>query len=267
LFSYLFPFITKIKFRGQLGKTKEPAIRAEHEIVFRREVSKKLTLWKKILKLDENKKAGNMKKILVILFILSAFTVPLFLGEHALTFKAIQTGLPPMDDYILWSLRVPRMLFAFVVGAGLALVGAVFQALLRNDLATPYTLGVSSGGALGAVLAIKLGLDFAFLGFSTISVFSMIGSLFTLGLIWFISARSRGFADFTLILSGVTISLTISALILFIHYLADFTETYRMIRWLMGSLEVSGWQSPLFLLGLLTAAFVYFYYHSEAFNI
>ncbi len=208
-----------------------------------------------------------MKKTIVILFILSAFTVPLFLGEHALSFKTILTGLPSMDSYILWNLRLPRMLFAFVVGAGLAIVGAVFQALLRNDLATPYTLGVSSGGALGAVLAIKLGLDLTLLGFSTISVFSMVGSLLTLGLIWLISVRHRGFADFTLILSGVTISLTISALILFIHYLADFTETYRMIRWLMGSLEVSGWQSPLFLLGLLTAAFVYFYYHSEAFNI
>ena len=208
-----------------------------------------------------------MKKTALLLFILSAFTLPLFLGEHALHVGMLKSGLNRMDAYILWNLRLPRMLFAFVVGAGLALVGAVFQALLRNDLATPYTLGVSSGGALGAVLAIKLGLDFTLLGFSTISVFSMLGSLLTLGLIWFISARHRGFTDFTLILSGVTISLTISALILFIHYLADFTETYRMIRWLMGSLEVSGWQSPLLLLSILLLVFLYFYAHSEAFNI
>jgi len=207
------------------------------------------------------------KKILLILLILPALIIPLFLGEHSVSPLDIWNGTSGMENYIIWNLRLPRMVFAFAVGGGLALVGAVFQALLRNDLATPYTLGVSSGGALGAVLAIKLGLDIQFFGFSMITIFSMSGSLLTLAFISYISGSRNGFSGFTLILSGVTLSLTFSALTLFIHYLADFTETYRMVRWLMGSLDVSGWQYPVLILILLAIAFVWFFLRADAFNI
>lgn len=198
-------------------------------------------------------------KLLLALFFISALIIPPFLGD-------LSTG-SALNTYIISQIRLPRIVLAFVVGAGLALVGAVFQALLRNDLATPYTLGVSSGGALGAVLAIKTGLEFHLLGFSTITLFSMTGSMLTLALIYFIASEKHGFSGFTLILAGVTVSLTISAFILFIHYMADFTETFRMVRWLMGGLEVSGWQYPLFLLGLLLIAFGYFFYWANGFNI
>jgi len=95
----------------------------------------------------------------------------------------------------------------------------------------------------------------------------MLGSLVTLFLIYFIAYRRRGFSSFSLILAGVTISMFFSAFILFVHYLADFTETYRMVRWLMGALDVTGWQYPLFLAGLLLITFAYFFYRVDAFNI
>lgn len=204
------------------------------------------------------------KKLILILFFISAFIIPPFLGDGS--FSLGNSG-NELSRYILFQVRLPRIFFAFAVGAGLALTGAVFQALLKNDLATPYTLGVSSGGALGAVLAVKSGLEIQLLGFSTITLFSMAGSLLTLALIYFIASRRRSFSGFTLILAGVTISLTFSALILFVHYLADFTETYRMVRWLMGGLDAVGWQYPLILFVLLGGAFIYFFYHVGAFNL
>ncbi len=138
---------------------------------------------------------------------------------------------------------------------------------MRNDLATPYTLGISSGGSLGAVLAIKSGFLLQWIGFSAVVIFSVTGSLVTI-LIIYVIARSRyGMSPLTLVLTGVTISLLFSSLILFIHYLADFTETYRMIRWLMGGLQITGWQFPLTLLPVAVVTFVYFYRHAHAINI
>jgi iron complex transport system permease protein len=168
---------------------------------------------------------------------------------------------------ILFTLRIPRVLFAFLVGFALALIGTVYQSLLRNDLATPYTLGVSTGGALGAVLAIKLGIDFSWAGYSTSTFFSIAGSYVTIWFIYLVAHTPSGSSTVRLVLTGVTISLFFSSLILFIHYLADFTETYRMIRWLMGGLQIAGWQYIWVLLPLVVVFFIYFLLHGHAFNI
>ena len=205
--------------------------------------------------------------LLLILFTVAAFILPLFFGQEGISVRQAFLEPQSLTAKIVFGVRLPRIVFAFLVGAGLALAGAVFQALLRNDLATPYTLGVSSGAALGAVMAIKSGLDIHFFGFSAVSLFSIAGSLLTLLIIYRIARGPGAFSTFTLILAGVTISLTFSALILFIHYLADFTETYRMVRWLMGSLDVSGWSYPLLLAFILLLAVVYFLSKVSAFNL
>ncbi len=144
-----------------------------------------------------------------------------------------------MDASILFLTRVPRVLLAAVVGAALALAGATFQALLRNPLAEPFTLGVSSGGAFGAVLAIKLGLDATLLGFSPVMLLALAGSGATVAIVYAL-ARTRGVVSTNLLLlAGVTISFFFAAEILLVFYLADFTETHMMIRWMMGSLDVT----------------------------
>jgi len=202
-----------------------------------------------------------------MLFVFSAFAIPPFIGERSVhVFNAFREW-QSQDAQIVFSLRLPRILFAFFVGGGVALVGSAFQALLRNDLATPYTLGVSSGGALGAVLALKLGLDIQALGFSSVTLLSIVGSLLSLSIIYWVAQNPAGFSEYSLILAGVTISLTFSAFILFIHYLADFTETFRMIRWLMGGLSVTGWRYPLTLLILYLPILLFFVYHAQAYNI
>lgn len=161
-----------------------------------------------------------------------------------------------MDATIFFITRMPRTLLAALAGAGLALAGAVFQALLRNPLAEPFTLGIASGGALGAVIAIKVGLVITILGFSTIPIFSFLGSLGAVAIVYLL-ARTRGaLPTSVLLLSGVTMSFFFSAMILAIHYFSDFTESHRMIRWMMGGLDVLGYRSlisifPLWLLGTI----------------
>jgi iron complex transport system permease protein len=202
--------------------------------------------------------------LLIVFTILSFFLTPLIGSTSLNFFELFQSST---EKSILFDIRFPRIIFTFLVGFSLALVGAVFQALLRNDLATPYTLGVSSGGALGAVIAIKSGLSMSILGFSNTVIFSMLGSVLTISIIYFIAKTRSGISPVTLILTGVTISLLFSSFILFIHYLADFTETYLMIRWLMGGLQITGWHYSLILLPFCILALVYFYSQAGALNI
>ncbi|MEJ2052528.1 MAG: iron ABC transporter permease, partial [Calditrichaceae bacterium] len=213
------------------------------------------------------KKKKYLLNFLMLLFLISAFIITPLIGESKISISEAFRNFGSMSAEILFGIRLPRIIFSFMVGGGLALVGVIFQALLRNDLATPYTLGVSSGGAFGSVLAIKTGIIFQIAGLSTINIFSVFGSLLSVFLIYIVARNRSGLSTFNLILAGVTISLFFSAVILFIHYLADFTETYRMVRWLMGSLDVSGWNFTIILLVFLLPVYLYFHVNIPAFNL
>ncbi len=198
--------------------------------------------------------------ILVIIGAITVVTAP-FIGTISISLNEA------FQSEIFLNIRLPRVLFAFIVGFSLSMIGVIFQALLRNELATPYTLGVSSGGALGAVISIKSGIAITILGFTTTTIFSVAGSVFTIILIYWIAKSKIGISPVTLVLTGVTVSLFFSSMILFIHYMADFTETYRMIRWLMGGLQITGWNYSLTLLPFTLLIFLYFFANSNAFNI
>ncbi len=208
-----------------------------------------------------------VKYFIAFLFFILAMGIPLSIGQGGFSWQNLLYGRASLMQEIVWNIRLPRIVFAFLVGASLSLVGAAFQVLLRNELATPYTLGISSGGALGAVIAIKTGLVIYVLGFSSTVVFSIAGSLMTVGIIFWIARERYEISTFTLLLAGVTIGLFFSAMILFIHYLADFTETYRMIRWLMGALDVVGWHYPLAVALVFAPVFGYLFVHASAFNL
>ena len=150
-----------------------------------------------------------------------------------------------VDAQIFFIARLPRVLAAALVGGALASAGVVFQALFRNPLASPDTLGVSSGAAFGAVAAITFHLDFRIGGLSSIPLASLAGSFGALGIVYMLAtARRRGLSTTVLLLAGVTMTAFFSALIMFTQYLADFTDTFRMVRWLMGMLDVGGY-APL----------------------
>ena len=137
---------------------------------------------------------------------------------------------------ILWEVRLPRLLLAFLVGASLASVGVALQALLRNPLADPYILGISSGAALGAALAIQFGLTWAIGGFTAVQLCAFLFAAATIGAIYRIAVAEGRIPVQTLLLAGVIINAILSALILFITSLSDSTSAFRLFFWLMGSL-------------------------------
>ena len=150
---------------------------------------------------------------------------------------------------IVWQLRLPRVLLALLAGGALAVSGMGFQTLFRNELAEPYTLGIAGGAALGAVLALHLttswSLDPGLFGFTLVAAASFAGALGATALVVGLALRRRGVETATLLLAGIAVSFSCSAVILFIQYLSDSTQTFRMVRWMMGGLAVVGFREVL----------------------
>ena len=161
--------------------------------------------------------------------------------------KALSGGIDAIDNVdanILFLARLPRILLGAVTGAALSVTGAVFQALLRNDLAAPFTLGVSSGASFGAVIAISLNLNFTFLGISTLSIAAFAGALGTMYLVFgLVKTRHGDFPTSILLLAGVTANFFFASMVMFIHYMSDFTQSFQIVRWLMGGLDITDYQT------------------------
>ena len=173
-----------------------------------------------------------------------------------------------VDAQIFFVARLPRTLAGACVGALFAAAGVVFQGLLRNPLATPFTLGVSTGAALGAVLAITFNLSVAFMGMSAVPVAAFAGSLMAVGIVYALAqARHRGLSTTVLLLAGVTMNAFFSAMILFVQYFASFADTYRTLRWLMGDLDVASYQPILVALPTMGVAFAVFGWLARPLNL
>jgi iron complex transport system permease protein len=160
--------------------------------------------------------------------IAAALITPLIGSSHVDYSRALAGASP--DREILFYVRVPRVLLALLAGGTLALTGVLFQALLRDSLAEPYTLGISSGSALGAVLAICFGWAHAWL-------MAFAGAAITLVVVLAIAFERRRLSSFTLLLAGVSINSIAMAAILFLHNVATFSQSFAITRWLMGGLD------------------------------
>jgi iron complex transport system permease protein len=161
-----------------------------------------------------------------------------------------------VDAQVFFVARLPRVIAAALVGSAFAISGVVFQALLRNPLASPDTLGVSAGATLGAMLVIAFHLDVAAFGIPAIPIASFAGSAGAFAIIYALSiARRRGTSATILLLAGVAISALLSAFNRFITLIADFTDTFRSVRWMMGALDVGGYREIVAALPPLAAAF------------
>lgn len=164
-----------------------------------------------------------------------------------------------VDAQIFFVARLPRVVAGALVGAALASAGVVFQAILRNPLATPFTLGVSAGASLGAMLVIIFGSTLAIGPWSPVPLASFAGAAGAAGLVyWLASSAGRPMSATLLLLAGVTLNAFFSALILFVQYLADFAEVYRAARWLMGDLDVGGFSPIVAVMPLVVVAFALF---------
>ena len=180
--------------------------------------------------------------VLVALFSLHVGTEPIgpwqalsivaqFLREGG---ASIESADP--STVILLYLRLPRVLLAFLVGGCLAAVGTALQALLRNPLADPYILGISSGAAFGAALAVLLGLEASMVTFSTLPLCAFGGGLFALAIVYRIASSSGVLPVQTLLLAGVILNAIFAALIMFATSMMSPTRSFAMTNWLMGTL-------------------------------
>ena len=136
-----------------------------------------------------------------------------WIGSASISVRGVYSGVAT-DWEIFTVARLPRIMFAALAGGALAVAGVLFQALLRNSLATPFTLGISAGSSFGAVVAISLGLNRVLLGIPVISVFAFLGAFLTIGLVFYISRSQGVLPTFTLLLAGVTLNFVFGALTL-----------------------------------------------------
>jgi len=211
--------------------------------------------------------------ILCVLLCLSALVAIIF-GVAKLDVPAIliKMGKSPGDFggddkevlALLFYLRLPRILLAALVGATLALGGAVFQSLFRNPLAEPYVLGVSGGAALGAVLSITLAIDMTLLG---LPLGAFVGALVATGLILLISAAPNVSLNAEeVVLSGVVINAFFSAIIVFTISISSAAEMQSITFWLMGDLALIGYEELLPLALIFLSCFIVIYWQARNLN-
>lgn len=190
----------------------------------------------------------NKKYIIITVFGLLILLVLPFVGVIKIDLQGLFEDSP--GSFIFWQLRVPRTLLAFIVGSTLALAGLIFQNIFRNSLATPYTLGVSSGAAAATVFAMKLKISMVFLGLNGIYVYGFIGAIISIFIILGIAKMVKSFSIYTLLMSGIALNFFFSSVILLVQYLVKYTETVSVLRWLMGGLTVTGYSEIVFLFPL-----------------
>jgi iron complex transport system permease protein len=177
---------------------------------------------------------------------------------------ALTANLDELTRVIVMEVRLPRILTAAVVGGGLSLCGVVFQGILLNPLADPYTLGVSAGAAFGAALALLLNLTVA--GIYSVPVCAFIGATATLVLVIFLSSSAGGANANNLILSGIIVAAILSAGISFLKFVAD-EQVAVIIFWLMGSFASKTWTDVVMTSGFLIGGMGVFTFYARDLNL
>ena len=209
--------------------------------------------------------------IFVLLFAAAAVSFVISLTFGSVAYDAIDVwdvvaahiGIIPGDDVfgstidsVVWSLRAPRGLLALIVGAGLALAGVVMQTLVRNPLADPYLLGVSSGASVGATAVITIGVFTSF-GLYSISVGALFGALAATAIVYLITLAQGGLTPLRLILTGVVASSAFSALASFLVFKAqDARAAQGVMFWMLGSVVGAQWDRLLLPALVVLAAFL-----------
>jgi len=181
-----------------------------------------------------------------ILFALSlaVLLITPFIGATPVPFSSIwESADSEVASAVFWELRVPRVFLAFFVGAGLAVGGMVFQAVFRNFLASPFTLGVSSGAAFGAAIYYQIGFSAVLFGISGSVIFALFGAFLTMFIIYALAGARGRLSTLEMLLAGVVLNFFFSSFILFLQYISDFAEIFRMTRWLMGGLHTADYLS------------------------
>ena len=199
--------------------------------------------------------------IIVILILILTFAIAFFsvIGTANIgvidTFRIVISKIPIIERYIdisdiskshetiIWSIRLPRVLLGALVGSSLSMTGAAFQGIFKNPMADPYVIGISSGAALGASIAIILGINISFMNLSTISIFAFIGALSAVFTVYNIARIKNKVPVTTLLLAGIAIGQFLTAIMSFLMVIYS-KDMAKIIYWTMGSLAGKGW-TPL----------------------
>lgn len=190
---------------------------------------------------------------------------PLSLARHLLWLcLGAEEGLDPAEKTILLSIRLPRILFAGIVGAALSAAGVVFQSVLRNPLADPYILGISGGAAVGAIIGILIGAGVIPFG---IPGLAFAGSLLTIITIFGIAGRRTDGHSNTLLLTGVIINAFFAAVIMFLVSISSSDRLQSVFFWLMGDLSLAEQGEVLFTALFLLAGFIVMMFYARPLNL
>lgn len=178
-----------------------------------------------------------MKLLFLFLSLILLIIAPFF-GQIDLNLTNLN-NIASVDYTLFFDLRLPRVVTAFFSGALLGLSGLLFQSLFRNPLSTPFTLGVASGATLGTAFAIVFG----FVSFA--AVFGFFGAIMTIIILFAITSRLQNFSIATLLLVGIALSFFYSAALMILFYLSDESQSYEIVRFTMGSLDVVGFHNTM----------------------
>jgi len=203
--------------------------------------------------------------MLIILFVLLVMAAAPFAGSIKIPFSALKSGDNTIEGKIFYSLRLPRVCTAFLAGAALACCGVALQAMFRNPLAAPFTLGISGGAAFGAAIYVIFA---AFVPIYCGKIpFSFAGALAAILLVYGLTKIKKGFSAGTMLLAGIAVNFFFSSLILLLQYISDFTQSFMVIRWLMGSIDVTGYSVPILMLVFTSAGVIIIYFQSLKLNL
>lgn len=199
---------------------------------------------------------------------LATGSVHIGLGQVLQIILGYDTGVQSItsrEHLIIFSVRLPRIIFAGIAGASLSLGGVIFQALLRNPLADPYVLGISGGSALGAIIGILLGAGSFYFG---VPLLAFLGALATVFLVFAVSGGTRGpLMDNSLLLSGVVVNAFFSAAILFFLSVVNSMELHSITFWLMGDLSRASAREIGISAVCLIAGFILLYRKARELNL
>ena len=177
-------------------------------------------------------------KYITYLLALTLIIIAPFNGQIPIEFHNI-TNPTTIDHKLFWDIRLPRVLVAFFAGGILSLGGLIFQSIFKNPMSTPYTLGVATGSTLGVAFAIVFGFS------SMLSLFGFLGALLTVVILFGMTLKLQSYETNALLLVGIALAFFYNASLMILFYLSDESQSFEIIRFTMGSVDVVGLEKTL----------------------
>ncbi len=216
------------------------------------------------------------KKIIILILLITTIVIFISLSIGAVKveisdiFKILKNSILKRDNnflniednivYIIWNIRLPRIIVSLLIGGMLSIAGVTYQGILKNPMADPFILGISSGAALGATIGIVSKINFSILGLDFISIAAFVGAVSVIFIVYNIAKINNDVPVTTLLLSGVAMSQFLTAILSILMLIFD-RDLNKIILWTMGSLSGKGWESimnllPYSILGIIILLFL-----------